>query len=430
MKLSISLAVLTVLRLAVSTLTQLYVLTQLGVGRQMDALVAGSLLPQLAITLVAGSLQQVFVPLFAAEDRETLRRDAWTAFLVLLAASGAIAIVLMASAELWVPLLSPGFDAASRALLIELTRIQLVGMVFSVPFAVLWSLRCARGQLFSTELVMGLSVAVTSAVVVAGLPRFGVQIAALSTTLRPMLDVLILGVSLGAWHGWAHGSNLLRTAWNRVRYLFLGSAYYGTEPFVNQILTSFAPAGSLSVLFTSQQIYSILSQIISKAVAAPMLPMLAAQAVHENWPAFRDIYRKRLSAVTVLAFAVVAGVVVLGQPVLSVLVGRGNFTQENVQSLWLVMVAMAGVCVGGFMGQITLNSLHAMGDTRTPTQLGILTYTVYLPIKIAAFLLAGVLGLALAASAFFLVNMMGQWYFLNRAMSRQAAARTLQHGAH
>jgi putative peptidoglycan lipid II flippase len=430
MKLSISLAVLTVIRLAVSTLTQLFVLTQLGVGRETDALVAGSLLPQLAITLVAGSLQQVFVPLFAAEDRQSLQRDAWTAFVVLLALAGAVTVVLIASADLWVPLLSPGFDAPGKALLIELTRIQLAGMVFSVPFAVLWSLRCARGQLFTTEMVMGISVAITSAMVLVGVPRFGVQVAALATTLRPMLDVLILAASLGAWRGWARGSHLLRTAWKRVRYLFLGSAYYGTEPFVNQFLTSFAPPGSLSVLFTGQQIYSILSQVVSKAVAAPMLPMLAEQANHENWPAFHAIYRKRLGAVTAMALAVVAGVLVLGQTVLGVLAGRGNFTQADVQVLWLVMIALSGVCVGGFMGQITLNSLHAMGDTRTPTQLGIVTYTVYLPIKVAAFLMGGVLGLAVAASAFFIVNMLGQWYFLNRAMRRQSAARSLQHGAH
>jgi putative peptidoglycan lipid II flippase len=165
-------------------------------------------------------------------------------------------------------------------------------------------------------------------------------------------------------------------------------------------------------------------------VAAPMLPMLAEQAIHADWPAFQAIYRKRLSVVSAMAFAVVAGVVVLGRPVLGLLAGRGNFTPDNVQMVWLVMIALAGVCIGGFMGQVTLNGLHAMGDTRTPTQLGILTYTVYLPIKVAAFALGGVLGLALAASAFFVVNMLGQWYFLQRAMSRQTAAHSLQHGAH
>jgi putative peptidoglycan lipid II flippase len=430
MKLSISLAALTVLRLALSTLAQLYVLTQLGMGIQTDALVAGSLVPQLAITLVAASLQQVLVPLFTAENPESLRKDAWTAFVLLLVISGAVSIAMIALAGVWVPLLSPGFDEADKTLLIELTRIQLAGMIFSVPFAVLWSLRCARGKLFTTELVMSISVVITSALVFWGVPRFGVQAAALATTLRPMLDVLMLAGSLGLWRGWARGSHLLRTAWKRVRYLFLGSAYYGTEPFVNQVLTSYAPAGSLSVLFTGQQIYSILSQIISKSVAAPMLPMLAANAIQQDWPTFQAIYRKRLKAVTAMAFLVVAGVVVLGRPVLGLLVGRGNFTQDNVQTLWLVMIALSGVCIGGFMGQVTLTGLHAMGDTRTPTQLGILTYTLYLPVKFASFMLAGVLGLALAASAFFIVNMIGQWYFLNRAMSQQAAAHRFQHGAH
>jgi putative peptidoglycan lipid II flippase len=418
MRLSITLAGMTIARLALSTLSQLFILASLGVGVQTDALVAGSLLPQLAITLIATSLNQVLVPLFASEPAENARRDAWTAFVTLVALFGLIAGLLAATADVWVAVVTPGFSAAGKALTVELTRIQLLGMLFTVPFSVLWSMHCARGRLLKAEFVQAVSVAITSAFIVLAVPRFGVQAAAASTVIRPMIDVALLAGVLGRWAGFSARSTLLRTAWLRVRYLLIGSAYYGTEPLVNQVLVSFAPQGSLSILFTGQQIYSLLTQVINKSIAAPAIPMLAVRAHAGDWPAFRDLYHKRIWWTSALGALVVGGMIVLGPPILSLLVGRGNFSLETVDLLWRVLIALSGVCVGGFVAQVTIGGLHAMGDTRTPTKLGMVTYTLYIPVKILAFVTHGLLGMAVATSAFFVTNMLGQLYYLERNTRR------------
>ncbi len=60
------------------------------------------------------------------------------------------------------------------------------------------------------------------------------------------------------------------------------------------------------------------------------------------------------------------------------------------------------------MGLITSSTFYAMGDTRTPTRMSIITYTLYIPAKVFGFLRYGLLGLAVVSSAYLFLNLVIQ----------------------
>ncbi len=72
------------------------------------------------------------------------------------------------------------------------------------------------------------------------------------------------------------------------------------------------------------------------------------------------------------------------------------------------MVALVGFFIGGAMGQITSTTFYAMGDTRTPTRMSIVTYTLYVPAKVIAFMKYGLMGLAVVTSIYLFVNLIIQ----------------------
>jgi peptidoglycan biosynthesis protein MviN/MurJ (putative lipid II flippase) len=76
--------------------------------------------------------------------------------------------------------------------------------------------------------------------------------------------------------------------------------------------------------------------------------------------------------------------------------------------LWWILVALAGVLIGGASGQVISGAFYAIGDTRTPTMLFIVTYTIYIPIKILVFLRYGVIGLAVVTSIHLAINFLLQ----------------------
>jgi len=99
-------------------------------------------------------------------------------------------------------------------------------------------------------------------------------------------------------------------------------------------------------------------------------------------------------------------------------------TRENVTLLWQVMVALVGLFVGGGIAAITTTAFYAIGDTRTLTRVGIYTYTIYIPLKVLAFIKFGLTGLAVAVSCFFLTNLIMQFYLLRRFIIRRLKHET------
>jgi peptidoglycan biosynthesis protein MviN/MurJ (putative lipid II flippase) len=99
------------------------------------------------------------------------------------------------------------------------------------------------------------------------------------------------------------------------------------------------------------------------------------------------------------------------------MIGYGGITGENVRSLWWIMIALLGVMIGGTTGQVTAAAFYAMGDTRTPTNLFIVTFTIYIPIKVLVFMSYGLMGLAAVTSAHFVLNSLLQLAVLERVTS-------------
>jgi putative peptidoglycan lipid II flippase len=408
MKQTLTLAALAGANILLSLLFQWYVITQLGVGIETDALFAGMALPALILSVVSTSLTHVLVPLLATENEVSFGQSAWGFFLGVSALFTVVALALFATASYWVPWLVPGFSRPAQSLTVSLTRIQLVSMIFTASVSVLWSVYHARKQFIWVELSTVLSNLIALGLIVKLLAIYGVAAAALVIVLRTLLQVVWLLPGLGRWQWPQWNSTPMREAWRRIRPLLVGTSYYRMDPLVDRFLASMAPAGGLSLLYIGQQIYGVANIVADKAIAAPMVPQLAIEAAANRWPVFRRIYQKRLLIIGGLTAAGYAIFLIAGERILNLLIGHGGVTRDNVHLLWLIMVALVGFFIGGAMGQITSTTFYAMGDTRTPTRMSIVTYTLYVPAKVIAFMKYGLMGLAVVTSVYLFVNVIIQ----------------------
>jgi putative peptidoglycan lipid II flippase len=423
MKQTVTLALLAGANILITVLFQWYVITLLGVGVETDALFAGMAVPQLILVIVSTSLTHVLVPLLATEKTVTFRQDAWGFFLGISGIFTLLALVLHLTAGYWVAWLVPGFSQTARALTISLTRIQLFSMIFTASVSVLWSIYHAKQKFIWVEVSALVSSLITFILLIMLLPSYGVTGAALLLVLRSALQVVGLLPGLGRWQWPNWSSAAMREAWRRIRPLLLGTAYYRTDPLVDRYLASMAPAGGLSLLYIAQQIYGVANAVAERAIAAPMVPLLAKHANACDWPVFRRIYQRRLLAMgglTSLGFVIL---LVAGEPVLRLLIGHGGVTASNVHQLWTILVALVGFFVAGAMGVVTSKTFYAMGDTRTPTRMSIVTYTLYIPAKVLGFYRYGLLGLAAVTSGYLFLNLILQLLLLEGYVIPRRARR-------
>jgi putative peptidoglycan lipid II flippase len=414
MKQAVQLGILAAINIGIAFLFQWYILTQLGAGMDTDALFAGMTLPQLVLTVISGSLMHVLVPVLAGEDEDHLHQDAWGFFILVGGLFGSLSIILYLTAPWWIPITVPGFNNEGRELTVELTRIQLIGMVFTAVNGVQWAAYHARQQFMWAEFTPILSSIVSFLLLIWALPNYGVAAAAWISALRMGLQTLLLapGMRKPVWPDL--NSPAIRATWQRIKPLLLGTTYYKTDPLVDRFLLSTTTSGSLSLYYLAQQIYGAASQVINKAIAAPLVPLLSKLHKAGDKDGFRRTYHRKLLLVGAISLAGLMALGLLGHNVLCLLIGHGNISARNVNELWWIMFWLGGMFVGGAAGQICSTSFYALGDTTTPTQMSMFTYTAYIPCKVAAFYFSGVMGLAIVTSIYFMTNLLLQIYLLQK----------------
>lgn len=404
---------------ALAVLSAWYIVARTGVGVETDAFFASGALPQLAFLLLSAMLPPVLVPLLATRDVESLREDAWVFFLLTTALFGLVGAGLYATCAVWVPLLVPGFTAEGTSLTVGLTKIQIASMVLNAGIVTLWAVEYARRRFVWVEFSGVLANLAGLLFLVWTLPRFGIHAAAWNTVFYNCLKLALLLPVLGRWRRPAWPSPALREAWRLFKPFLPGQAYLRAEPLLDRFLASLAGAGSLSLLYVAQQVYTNVILVTSKAMVAPLAPRLAVEAGAGEWLNFRRAYRVRLLLTALLSALGVSLLLACGSQVLRLAVGHAGVTAENVHTLWLVMIALAGAFAGGVSGQTAAGAFYAMGDTKTPTKVSVVIYTLYLPLKIAVFLGYGLVGLAVTMSAYCVINFLAQFVLLEAAVSRR-----------
>jgi len=414
MKQAVQLSVLAAVNIGIAFVFQWYILTQIGAGIETDALFAGMTLPQFVLAVISGSLMHVLVPLLAGENTDNLRHNAWGFFILVGGGFGLLATILYVSATWWMPITVPGFSSQGQALAVDLTRIQLVGMVFSAVNGVQWATYHAQQKFIWAEFCPIISSILGLVLLIWLLPIYGVTAAAWISTLRLGLQTLLLlpGMGKPVWPDLKSSS--ISTVWRRIKPLLLGTAYYKTDPFIDRFLLSTASSGSLSLYYLAQQIYSAATQVINKGITVPLVPLLSKLYKAEDKTGFHLIYYRKLLHVGLVSFSGILVLGVFGQNLLGLLIGHGNISTSNVNELWWFMVWLAGMFVGGAMGQVSATSFYATGDVTALTRISMLTYTAYIPCKIIVFFFCGVMGLAIATSVYYITNLLLQIYLLQK----------------
>jgi putative peptidoglycan lipid II flippase len=422
MRLNVSLGAVAAANLLAALGFQWVVLTTLGVGSETDALFAGMVIPQLVLSIVSGALVQVLTPMLSGESEEALRQTAWGAFLLIGAGVGGLALALGLSASVWVGWLLPGFRARDLALAVSLTRIQLPGMVFMAAVAAPLAGWNARGRFVWAEIAPFFATLLFLVPLPSLLARYGVEAAGWASSGKALLYLLLVLPGLGAWKAPDWSSGHLALIRHRIRPLLGGNLYFKSDALVDRSLSSLAPPGDLSILYLAQQLWNAGSQVLTVGIGRPMVPALATLAKEERWAPFADTLRRHLVAMAVVVSGSIALLAVAGRPALDLLIGHGGVTAGNVSFLWKVMLALALAFAAGCVGQLTSQGFYALGDTRTPTRIGVVTFTLYVPLKFLAFRAFGIYGLAGSTGLFVFVNLVLQSIFLRRSLRARGAA--------
>jgi putative peptidoglycan lipid II flippase len=407
------------MNLVAGFLMQWYVLFRLGPGISTDALFAGMAVPQLLVTVVAGSSTLVIVPLLAGQGDDQLRQDGWHIAFLTVGFYGVLSVLLGVLAPYWTRLVAPGFSAEARTMMVTLTRIQLVGMVFTALAGVLWAVHRARMHFIWPETAPLIGTLVALILLVWGLPRYGVFAAAWVQVIRVGMHAVLLLPALGPYTRTPFRRDTAREAWRRLRPLMAGNAYLKAEPLFDRMLSSLGPVGDLSLYYVGQQLCTALVQISNNALVYPMISILSRHVHRGEWKAVDRTFRRRLRAVLLFTGTAFALVMFSGGAILAVGALPESTFSNSASRLFLIVAGLGGALVAGPAVEVVRGAFYSAGETRLPVRVDVPVFTAGMVFKAVGFYWFGVLGLAVAASVQVLVNVAVLERFLHRRLERE-----------
>ncbi len=427
-----SIGVATLLSRVLGFVRDMVVALAFGAGPVTDAFFVAFRIPNMLRRLLAeGALSTAVVPVFTdyhvnrprAEFLRMVRAVFASALLVLTLVSA----LGVATAPWIVRAVAPGFTAEpwQADLAILLTRVMFPYLLVVGLSALAMGALNADGRFFASalgpalqNLVMILGVLVLAprlsppilglaiAVVVGGLGQLAVQ--------APSLRAAGLMV--------APSGELRHPALGRVVRLLLpavfGLAAVQVSVFVNTLLASLLPAGSISYLYYADRVMEFPLGIFGIALASAALPTMSRQAAAGDHRGLAATLNFALRLSCFIAIPSTVGLVMLRMPITRLLFQHGQFTAADTLATAQALLWYAAGLTAFSGARIAAQAFYAIAEPGTAVRMGVLSVAANIVVAVALMRPMGHSALALASSAGAAVNLVTLVWAARRRFGR------------
>ena len=409
-----------------------------GASSEVDAYLASNRLTEMIFNLMAGgALASAFVPTFSAMlDKENEKEKAWllasrVANLLFLVLLFLCAVGFIFAEQVVRYILVPGFslnDPELQVLTVTLLRIQLPSvLVFGISGLVMGILNTNGNFLFP-----GLAPAMYQVGILIGVTvlsrSFGIKGVAMGAVLGSLLHFLIQFPALLRIRGGRYFASLgLQDPNVReiVRLMIprqIGASAVQLNFLVDNYLASFLAPGSISSLSWGLSLMLMPQAAIAQSVATVALPMFSVQVSRGETSEMRSSLASALRLVLMLAIPASAGLVILSNPIVSLVFERRSFTPEMTRMVGCALIWYSVGLVGHCVVEVISRAFYAMHDTKTPVYVLFGSMVLNMLLNIVLSKLFGALGsyphggLALANSIATALEMCALLYYMNKRL--------------
>jgi len=178
----------------------------------------------------------------------------------------------------------------------------------------------------------------------------------------------------------------------------IGASQYQIGVFIGTLLASLLAAGSVSYLWYANRLVELPLGVFAFAVGNVVLPAMSTASARMDYERLSSLMRGSLTTVLLFTIPATIGLIVLAEPIISILFMRGKFTMSDVlnTALALQMYALALWAIG--YTRIQNQALYAMQQAKLVVNIGWLSQGLNVLLSIVLMQFLRHAGIALASS--------------------------------
>jgi len=350
---------------------------------ELDAFFAANRVAETLFTLLAaGALGSAFIPTFTGFLTKDDKASAWRlassiANLLILTLSFLAALAAVFAPQIVRYALAPGFsnNPALLSLTIDLLRIQLVSAVlFGLGGLIVGILNAHRVFLVPALTPSMYQLGMIFGVLVLA-PRMGIYGLAWGVVIGAILYLFLQIPNLLKQKGTYTPSLGLENAAVREVFRLMGPRMLGVAVvqlnfWVNTWLASQMAPGSVAGLQYGFSLMLMAQAAIAQSVAIAAMPTFSAQFALGKLDEMRASLASTIRGVIFLALPASVGLILLREPIVSMLYQRGQFDARMTDLVAWALLWYAVGMVGHSVLEVLTRAFYAQHDTRTPVIVG------------------------------------------------------------
>jgi putative peptidoglycan lipid II flippase len=347
-----------------------------GVSASMDAYFAALFVPSnIYLILVVGTLSPLFIPIILEDDLSEGRAKASETFSIVTTFVLFWLIMLvslaMITADKWLPLVFPGFDPATNATAVNLTRILFPAIIFLGWAGILGAVLNGFHKFVLPAIAPALSsVAVIAAVMLAPVEK-AIYLVGIATTVGFVAQFVILipvTASLGIHYRpvlkASHPAikRLLRLGGPLLLYLVVSNA----SALIERSLASSISTGAVSCVSYAIRLFALPANFLAAPLATVLYPHFAREATRDKYGDLQLEVSRSLRFIVFLFLPITVWIIVNALPITRVLYERGQFVAKDSLVISRVWILYAIGILPNAAGILLLRCFYAIKDTVTP----------------------------------------------------------------
>jgi len=350
-----------------------------GEAWEYDAFIVAAVIPTLVFGVFNGALVSALVPVFSEYFAGNREQDAWRLSSTVI---NVLVIVLAAGAALgwlaapWiVSVVAKGFPSDHAAETVRMTRILMPTIIATSIAGVVQAVLNAQ-QRYRAAALQGVALNVlTIAGVLVLFKQYGIYALVFGTAAGLIAQLL---VQLPSFLRRSKYLLLIDLRHPGIAALFVilgpiivGSAVGQVNLLVDKYFASSLPAGAIAAMNYATKVVGFPQQLFAVAIATVIFPILSAQFATKEIASLRGTASSGLRMTALITIPAAVGLIVLAQPILSVLFERGAFTSGDVVRTAGAMQYYALGLLGIAASIVLTRCFFAMRDSRTPVVVAI-----------------------------------------------------------
>ncbi len=356
--------------------------------------------------LVGGMLSAALVPVFSQVSEQQGKAALWALFSrvasLLAIVLAALVLLLEALAPQVAWLLGGGFEPELQAALARMLRILTPAVLMfglsGVVTGLLYTLQRFAYPAFAAA-VFNLGIIIAAPLLAGRMDAYSLAVGVL---LGSVLQLLIQIPALRDVR-FRFRLELSNPALRRILVLYLpialGLVVSNIQVAIDQRLASATGESSIAWMDRATTLIQLPHGMVAVAISLAVLPTLSRLSAAGDSEGFRRTLGLGIRLVLVLIVPATLGLLVLAEPITSLLFEHGRFTaRDTFWTAWALRYYLAGLVFAAIDWPLNY-AFYARQDTLTPALVGVLSVVVYLAVALALRKPMGMLGLVLADSA-------------------------------